>query len=92
MRHKRANGERVGTIPFGYQVAADGVQLEADGDEQAVLARMQRLQAEGRTTRQIAAELTRQGLTTRRRTPWRFQYVAQALRAGRVAETRQAAA
>ena len=30
MRHKRAKGERVGTVPFGSHVAADGVQLEAD--------------------------------------------------------------
>src|ERR1035437_9796463 len=26
--HKRANGERVGTVPFGYRVAADGLHLE----------------------------------------------------------------
>jgi site-specific DNA recombinase len=92
MRHKRANGERVGTVPFGYRVAADGVQLEADALEQGVLGRMQRLQAAGCTTRQIAVELTRDGLTTRRGTPWRFQYVAQALRAGRVTRTLSAAA
>jgi DNA invertase Pin-like site-specific DNA recombinase len=92
MHHKRAKGERVGTVPFGYQVAADGVQLEADAVEQAVLARMQGLQAAGYTTRQIAADLTREGLTTRRGTPWRFQYVAQALRAGRASQALSAAA
>jgi DNA invertase Pin-like site-specific DNA recombinase len=27
MRHKRANGERVGTVPFGYRVAPDGLHL-----------------------------------------------------------------
>ena len=36
MRHKRAHGERVGTVPFGYQVAADGRQLEADALEQGL--------------------------------------------------------
>jgi site-specific DNA recombinase len=35
MRHKRANGERVGTVPFGYQMAADSLHLEADTAEQA---------------------------------------------------------
>src|SRR5580765_6965425 len=49
MRHKRSKGERVGTVPFGYQLAADGVQLEADASEQRILARMQGLQAAGRT-------------------------------------------
>ena len=29
MHHKRANGERVGTVPFGYRMAADGLHLEA---------------------------------------------------------------
>jgi hypothetical protein len=35
--------------------------LQADPPEQAVLSRIQELKAAGRTTRQIAAELNRQG-------------------------------
>jgi site-specific DNA recombinase len=81
MHHKRANGERLGTVPFGYRAAADGLHLEADPAEQAVLSRMRELKAVGLTTRQIAEELNRQGCTTRRGTAWRFQYVAEALRA-----------
>jgi hypothetical protein len=42
---------------------------------------MRELKAVGRTTRQIANELNQQGFTTRRGTVWRFQYVAEALRA-----------
>jgi DNA invertase Pin-like site-specific DNA recombinase len=45
MRHKRAKGERVGTVPFGARLAADGVQLEADAVEQALLARGRHLKA-----------------------------------------------
>ncbi|MGA2149728.1 MAG: recombinase family protein [Bryobacteraceae bacterium] len=81
MHHKRANGERVGTVPFGYRTAADGVRLEGDQAEQSILSRIRELKAAGHTTRQIAAELNRQGFTTRRGTAWRFQYVAEALRA-----------
>ncbi len=81
MSHKRANGERVGTLPFGYRVEADGSHLEADPAEQGILARIRELKAAGHTTRQIAAELNRQGFTTRRGTAWRFQYVAGALQA-----------
>ncbi len=67
MRHKRANGERVGTVPFGYRTAADGLHLEADPAEQSILSRIRELKAAG--------------CTTRRGTAWRFQYVAEALRA-----------
>ena len=81
MHHKRENGERVGTVPFGYRVAADGLHLEADTAEQGILSRIRELKAAGHTTRQMADELNRQGFTTRRGTAWRFQYVAEALRA-----------
>lgn len=47
MRHKRANGERVGTVPFGYRPAADGVRLEADDVEQGILSRIRDLSATG---------------------------------------------
>jgi DNA invertase Pin-like site-specific DNA recombinase len=81
MRHKRANGERVGTVPFGYRMAGDGVHLESDHAEQGIISRIRELKTAGYTTRQIAAELNRQGFSTRRRTAWRFQYVAEALKA-----------
>jgi DNA invertase Pin-like site-specific DNA recombinase len=81
MRHKRANGERVGTVPFGYRAAADGVHLEADSAEQTILCRIRELRAAGYTTRQIAEGLNGQGFTTRRGTAWRFQYVSEALKA-----------
>jgi DNA invertase Pin-like site-specific DNA recombinase len=72
MHHKRANGERVGTVPLGYRVAADGSHLEADPAEQGILARIRELKTAGYTTRQIADELNRRGFTTRRGTAWRF--------------------
>jgi hypothetical protein len=78
--HKKANGERVGTIPFGFRMAEDGL-LAEDPAEQGVLARMRELKASGHTVREIADELNRQGYTTRRGTAWRFQYVAAALKA-----------
>jgi site-specific DNA recombinase len=81
MHHKQSKGERVGTVPFGYRLAADGLHLEADSAEQGILSRIRELNAAGYTTRRIADELNRQGCTTRRGTAWRFQYVAEALRA-----------
>lgn len=71
----------MGTVPFGYRAAADALHLEADPAEQGILTRIRELKAAGHATRQIAEELNRQGFTTRRGTAWRFQYVAEALRA-----------
>jgi DNA invertase Pin-like site-specific DNA recombinase len=92
MRHKRANGERVGTVSFGFRLAPDGVNLEPDAFENGILKRMNELQLQGLTTRQIAAVLNSEGFRTRRGTPWRFQYVARALRAARSCRTLSAAA
>lgn len=80
MRHKKANGQRVGTVPFGFRLAVDGRMLVEDAAEQDILARIRELKAAGNTTRQIADELNRQGYRTRRGTAWRFEYVAAALR------------
>lgn len=90
MRHKRANGERVGTVPFGYRLAADGSHLEADPAEQGILFRIRGLRTAGYTTRRIAAQLNLEGFTTRRGTAWRFQYVAEAAKAEIRARTRAA--
>jgi DNA invertase Pin-like site-specific DNA recombinase len=81
MHHKRANGQRVGTVPFGYRMAADGLHLEANSAEQGILSQIRELKTAGYTTRKIADELNRQGFTTRRGTAWRFQYVAESLKA-----------
>lgn len=80
MRHKRQRGERVGTVPFGYRAASDGVRLEPNPAEREILRHIHRLHVSGQSTRQIAAELNRLGYATRRGAAWRFQHVAQALR------------
>lgn len=86
MHHKRGNGERVGNIPYGYRLAADGKHLEADPGEQAVLAEIQRLRRAGVTLRGIATALTQQALLTRRGTAWRLESVARALKADTLAK------
>jgi site-specific DNA recombinase len=80
MRHKKAHGERVGTIPYGYQVGANSAHLEGNQQEQAVLATVRELRKSGYTTRQIADALNSQGFATRRSGAWRFQYVAELLK------------
>ena len=81
LRHKKANGERVGTVPFGYQLGPDGVALVANFDEQRVLRLLRDLRQTGYTLQAIADELNRQGLRTRRGSPWQLRTVHHLLRA-----------
>ena len=76
LRHKRANGERVGNIRFGFRLGADGKHLEPDPAEQAVLTEIRRLRQTGHSLRGIAASLNRRGLRTRRGSAWRLEHVA----------------
>jgi site-specific DNA recombinase len=79
LQHKKAAGQRVGTVPYGFRLASDGRSLETEPSEQSLLETMRLERAGGRTTRQIAAALNAAGHRTRRGTDWRFQYVAAAL-------------
>lgn len=79
LNHKRSRGERVGNIPFGARLASDGEHLEPEPLEQAGLAEIQRLRAEGMSMRTIAARLNERASRTRRGTPWRLESVARVL-------------
>lgn len=59
---KARRGERVGQIPFGYRLAADGVHLEEDHEEQETLRDIQAMRAAGWSWQRIAADLNRRGL------------------------------
>jgi len=85
LRAKRARGERAGNVPFGYQLAADGVRLEPAPDEQRIIAAIRELRAAGCTLRRITDALNAEGLTTRRGSPWRYQYVANLVAAQQLA-------
>lgn len=80
MQHLKATGARVGNIAFGFRLAADGQQLEANPVEQEIVAKVRELQSAGFSLRDIAAELNRQGITTRKGTQWRHEYVANVLK------------
>lgn len=65
LAHKRSNGERVGAIPLGSTLAADGVHLETDPAEARALELIAQLRAEGLSIRRIAAELEARGVPAR---------------------------
>ena len=75
LRHKRANGQRVGNIEFGYRLAPDGRHVEPEPVEQAAIQALRELRANGHSLRATATELTRRGYRTRRGTQWRQEHV-----------------
>ncbi len=81
LAEKRARGERVGTVPYGYRVAADGVHVEIDETEQAVVATVRRLSSEGLSQRAIVAYLAERGVVGRTGAPLRQTQVCNILRA-----------
>ncbi len=70
MQAKKKKNERVGHIPFGYRLAEDGVHIEKDGREKAILKQIQDLMEEGLSTRKIAAEMNRRGAFNRGGSKW----------------------
>jgi site-specific DNA recombinase len=80
LQHKRAQGQRVGTLPFGYTLGVDGVHLIENRAEKEILDIMRELRAAGFTLEQIANELTAQGFRTRGGGAWRKQNIYNILR------------
>lgn len=78
---KKAKGERTGTVPYGYELAADGVQLVAHEGEQAVIATIRALRAEGLSLRAITTELASRGLVSRSGGRWHLTQVVRVLEA-----------
>jgi DNA invertase Pin-like site-specific DNA recombinase len=91
---KKARGERIGTIPYGYRLACDGrhvepkhcgdtcigcLMLEEDEHEQAVIQRARELRDRGVTLRGIASLLDLDDLKTRRGTAFTHVQVSKML-------------
>ena len=73
MSHMAAKGQRVGQIPYGYQLGENGVQLIEDEREKATQADIQFLYEEGMTWKQVAEVLNNRGVTTKTGRPWTWQ-------------------
>jgi DNA invertase Pin-like site-specific DNA recombinase len=65
LSQKRVNGERTGSVPFGYDLAADGKTLVHNKAEQKTLRLIYRLRDQGLSQRSICQELDRRGVPTK---------------------------
>jgi site-specific DNA recombinase len=89
LRHKRANGERVGNLPYGFRLSSDGRRLEPHVTEQAALGEIHRLRRLGLSLRRIAEAMNVAAFRTRRGTKWRLESVARVLNTGKLAPAAQ---
>jgi len=69
LTQKKSRGERVGTIPYGWQLDDDGRTLIPNPAERALAQRARAMQGDGIPVRRIAAILSGEGARTRRGTP-----------------------
>ena len=75
----QSQGKRVGAVPFGWSTGT-GRELVASPGEIAIIECAESLKRSGRTLSEIADELTRRGMTTRRGTPFSRQGVYRMLK------------
>ncbi len=82
MAVKRANGQRIGSVPYGYDLGPDGAKLVPNEAEQAVIAEIQAWRSARWTLEQIADELTTRSVPTKtgKSECWTHQAVARILR------------
>ncbi len=65
MGHMKANGQRVGAIPYGFALMADGKTLAPVPKEAAVIQKARALRANGHSFRSIASQLHDKGHLSR---------------------------
>lgn len=66
LRHKKSKGERIGTVPYGFSLCADGINLISNSEEQEILSIIQEKRKAGKKLHQIAKYLNTKGLKNRR--------------------------
>lgn len=77
---RRAQGCRVGEVPFGYSLGADGRRLVENSEEQQALSLIWSLKARGSSLRVIADELNRRQLKAKKGGTWTYGQVQSVLR------------
>ena len=78
MAVKRANGQRIGSVPYGYDLSDDGATLIPNESEQTIITEIRSWRANGWTLEHIAAALTDRGAPTKtgKSERWAHQAVA----------------
>lgn len=81
LQRKKANGELVGRVPYGYDLADDGKTLMLNEKEQDVIKYMHDLRSFGMSFRAIASHLNKKLFCTKRNQgQWAYSTVKQILK------------
>ena len=67
---KKARGERMGKIPFGFMADSDGIHLVPCELEQSILRKISELKTAGYSLQRIANALNNQSMFNRQGNPW----------------------
>jgi len=67
---KKSRGELVGAVPYGYQLAADGVHLETNDAEQRIIEIVDAYATEGVSLREVCRRLHHRGILPRSGNQW----------------------
>jgi DNA invertase Pin-like site-specific DNA recombinase len=81
LQAKKARGERTGSIPYGFHLADDGVNLVPDDVEQEAIAMIRELNGKGLSLRNIAGRLEAKGYKPRNGQSWHPQTISNILEA-----------
>ena len=81
-RARKAEGKRIGEVPFGFDLEPDTNKLIENSQEQTTIELMRTLNSNGGSFRSIAAELNSQGILTKKGRLWTHKQVANVLKGG----------
>jgi DNA invertase Pin-like site-specific DNA recombinase len=81
LQHKKAQGQRTGSIPYGKQLCADGIHLEENREEQEIIKAVLEFRNASLSMAKIAAQLTAKGYVSRGGGAWHSQTVSNILKA-----------
>ena len=77
---KKSKAERVGAIPYGFQLAGDGKHLIGNEREQRIIELVLSLRAEGLSLRAIVARLNADSVSTRTGNDWQLTQITRMLK------------
>jgi site-specific DNA recombinase len=73
LAHMASQGRRVGEIPYGRRLADDGLHLLEDPAELGILRMIRNLKKQGSTWAQVAEEMNRRSVVTKKGRPWTWR-------------------
>lgn len=75
LQHMKAQHKRVGTVPYGFDLADDGETLTPNATEQNAIGQIRELRAAGMSLRQIAVELEARGIKSKTGAKWSAEVI-----------------